>query len=142
VDSRGKNAFHRKIRAAIVKNEVVLIRVDYDTYWNVHGRKSEHRVPFYLERPYLLDLEKRICNDPAAELGRSAVQSLRAIRERIPLDVFGVDFDVDPKGLLVFYEANATMNLFSTAHKSVPNPKEANERLKLAFQRYFTSLLK
>ena len=141
VDRRGGNKFFRKIRAAIVRDEIVIVRVDFDTYWNVHGRKSAKRVPFYLENAYLLDEEKRICNDPEAELGRSAMQSLRAIRDRIPLDVFGIDFDVDADGQVVFYEANATMNLFSTANKAVPNPKVANERLKLAFQRYFTSLV-
>jgi hypothetical protein len=57
------------------------------------------------------------------------------------LDVFGIDFDVDANGLLVFYEANATMNLFSTARTEVPYPKEADDNLKLAFQRYFTSLV-
>jgi hypothetical protein len=74
-------------------------------------------------------------------LGRSVIQALRAIRERIPLDVFGVDFDVNADGRLVFYEANATMNLFSTARKEVPYPKEGDERLKVAFQNYFTSLV-
>jgi glutathione synthase/RimK-type ligase-like ATP-grasp enzyme len=141
VDSRGKNEFHRKIRAAVVKDEIILVRVDYDTFWNVHGRKSEGRVPFYLERPYLLEQEKRICLDPETELGRRAMKSLRGVRERIPLDVLGIDFDVDPDGRVVFYEANATMNLFTTANPAAPNPKEATERLKLAFQRYFTSLL-
>jgi isocitrate dehydrogenase kinase/phosphatase len=57
------------------------------------------------------------------------------------LDVFGVDFDVDADGRVVFYEANATMNLFSTAQKAVPNPKEAEDNLTLAFQRYLTSLV-
>jgi D-alanine-D-alanine ligase-like ATP-grasp enzyme len=65
---------------------------------------------------------------------------LRAIRERIPLDVFGIDFNVDAEGRVVFFEANATMNLFSTALKECPNPKEADENLKQAFQRYFISL--
>ena len=141
VDRRGGNEFFRKIRAAIVKDEIVIVRVDYDTNWNVHGRKSARRVPFYLENPYLLDQEKQICADPEKGLGRSAIQSLRAIRDRIPLDVFGMDFDVDADGLVVFYEANATMNLFSTAQKEVPNPQEADECLKQAFQRYFTSLV-
>jgi tetratricopeptide (TPR) repeat protein len=140
VDSRAGNKFFRKIRAAIVKDEIIIVRVDYDTHWNIHGRKSEKRVPFYLENLYLLDEEKRICLNPEAGLGRSAVQSLRAVRDRIPMDVFGVDFDVDADGRMVFYEANATMNLFSTAQKQVPNPKEAEDSLKLAFQRYFTSL--
>lgn len=140
VDNRGGNEFFRKIRAAIVQDEIILVRVDYDTYWNVHGLKSAKRVPFYLGHIYLLAEEKRICLDPEAGLGRAAMQSLRAIRDQIPMDVFGMDFDVDADGRVVFYEANATMNLFTTAHKEVPNPKESNDALKLAFQRYFMSL--
>jgi glutathione synthase/RimK-type ligase-like ATP-grasp enzyme len=141
VDSRGGNKFFRKIRAAIVKDEIIIVRVDYDIYWKIYARKSDERVKFYLDNAHLLDQEKRICKDPEAGLGRPALQSLRAIRDRIPLDVFGVDFDVDPDGLLIFYEANATMNLFSTAREEVSSPKEADDCLKLAFQRYFTSLV-
>ncbi len=141
VDCRKGTEFHRKIRVAVVKDEILIVRVDYDTYWNVHGRKAKARVPFYLEHRWVLDEEKRIINDPEAELGRPATQALRTIRERIPMDVFGIDLAVDPDGLLVFYEANATMNLFCTAHTEVRNPIEADERLKDAFQRYFTSLL-
>jgi len=141
IDSRGKNEFYRKIRVAVVKGEMFFMRVDYDTHWNVHGRKTAKRVPFYIEHRYLLDEERQIINHPEATLGRSAVLALRAIRERIPMDIFGIDFDVDPNGQVVFYEANATMNLFSTANKLVPNPPEADERLKEAFQRYFSSLV-
>jgi len=142
VDCSGGNEFFRKIRAAIVGDEIIFVRVDYDTHWNVHGRKNEKRVPFYLEHMYVLDEEKRICHDPEAELGGSAIQALRAIRARIPLDVFGIDFAVDADGRVIFYEANATMNLFTTAQKEVPNPKEASDRLKLAFQGYLMSLVK
>ena len=141
VDSKGNNEFYRKIRAAIVKDEIVVVRADYNNYWNVHGRKSVKRVSFYMEHLYLLDEEKRICKDPEAALGQSAMQSLRAIRERIPMDIFGIDFDVDADGRLIFYEANATMNLLSTARKELPNPKEADDRLKDAFHRYLTSLM-
>jgi hypothetical protein len=66
--------------------------------------------------------------------------ALRAIRERIPLDVFGIDFDVDANGTVAFYEANATMNLFSTARPEVPYPREADERLKAAFRSYFATV--
>ena len=140
VDSRGGNELFRKIRATVVENEIIITRVDYDTIWNARGRKPEDRVPFYLERPYLLDEEKRICKQPEAELGRSVIQSLRSMRGQIPLDVFGVDFDVNADGLLVFFEANASMNLFSTARKQIPYPKEPEECLKQSFRRYFTSL--
>ena len=140
VDSRGGNKLFRKIRATVVKGEIVITRVDYDINWNIRGWKSEERVPFYLENAYLLDEEKRICEQPEVELGRPAIQSLQTIRDRIPLDVFGVDFEVNADGLVVFYEANAAMNLFSTARKEIPYPKEAEDCLKLLFQRYFTSL--
>ncbi|MGO8766727.1 MAG: tetratricopeptide repeat protein [Limisphaerales bacterium] len=140
VDSRGEREFYRKVRAAAIGDQIIISRVDFDSYWNVRGRKAARRVPFYLEHQFLLDEEKRICKDPEAELGRSAIQALRAIRDRIPLDVFGIDFDVGPDGVVIFYEGNAAMNLLTTAHKEVPNPKEPEECLKLTFHRHLTSL--
>jgi len=140
VDTRAGGRFYRKIRAAVVQDEIIVIRADYDDHWSVHARKTAERATFYLENARLLAEEKRICQDPEAVLGQTAVRALRAIRERIPLDVFGIDFDMDAEGRLVFYEANATMNLFSTAHKEVPYPEAAEAGLKLAFQRYFTTL--
>ncbi len=141
VDSRGGNEFYRKVRAAFVRDEMVVVRVDHDTQWKIYARKSDERVAFYLSNAHLLAAEKRICADPERELGRTAVLALRAIRDRIPLDVFGVDFDVDAAGELVFYEANATMNLLSTARPEVPYPPEANERLLQAMRSYFGSLV-
>ena len=140
VDSRGGKEFYRKIRAAVVQDEIVIMRVDSSAHWNVHGRKSDKRVAFYQANQYLLEEEKQICANPEAGLGRMAMQSLRAIRELIPLDVFGVDFDVDTDGTLIFYEANATMNLLSTARKEVPCPEAAEEHLLQLFRRYFTLL--
>ena len=140
VDSRGQNKLFRKIRAAIVRGEIIITRVDSDTHWNVHGRKSDERVAFYLNNLHLLDEEKRICLDPETVLGRATLQALRVIHERTSLDVFGVDFDVDADGRLIFYEANATMNLFSSARKEVPHPQEPEDCLKLTIKRYFTSL--
>ena len=141
VDTRGGDELFRKIRASIVHDEIVVARVDYHPDWKVHGGRSGRRVSFYLENPHLLELEKQICADPEKELGRSAMQSLRAIRDRIPLDVFGIDFNVDADdGALVFYEANATMNLLSTAQEEVANPKEVDDRLKQAFRCYLESL--
>ena len=138
-DSRNGSELFRKVRAAVVGEEIIFIRVDYDTNWNVHGRKTPPRAAFYLKNPALLALEKQICAAPEKELGVAAVQALRAIRERIPLDVFGIDFDVNADGTLVFYEANATMNLFSTARAEIDHPQDAENRLKSAMRNYFNS---
>ncbi len=141
VDSRGGRESYRKLRAAIVRDEIIVVRADYDSYWNVHGRKSDERVAFYMNNPHLLEEEKRICQDPEAELGQSAVQALQTMRDRISLDVFGIDFDVDGNGRLVFYETNASMNLFSTARVEVPYPQASEDKLKQAFQTYIKSLV-
>ncbi|HEX4343097.1 MAG TPA: tetratricopeptide repeat protein [Verrucomicrobiae bacterium] len=141
VDSRGENKLYRKIRAAVVGNEIIVVRVDHDEHWNVHGRQTDERVAFYLKNMHLLQEEERICEEPEAKLGKKALQALRAIRERIPLDVFGIDFDVAADGRVVFYEANATMNLFVTARKELTHPLAAEDRLKQAFVRYFMSLV-
>jgi len=141
VDSRGSSKIFRKVRAAIVKDEMFIIRVDYDHFWNVQGRKTDERVAYFSDKAFLLEDEIRICSDPETALGRPAMQSLQNIRDRFPLEVFGIDFDVNPDGNVVFYEANATMNLFSTARKEIIYPKEPEECMKQAFKRYFTSLL-
>lgn len=142
IDSRGPTGFYRKIRAAIVDREIFIVRVDYDTNWNVHGRKWGERVAFYQSNRHLLEAEDRACANPESELGQGIMRSLEGIRDRIPLEIFGVDFDVDKEGRLVFYEANATMNLLSTAPPVVDHPKHAQDRLLDAIRRYFNSLMK
>jgi hypothetical protein len=41
------------------------------------------------------------------------VETLRALRKRIPLDYFGVDFGIAADGAVVLFEANATMDFIS-----------------------------
>ena len=142
IDSRKASGLYRKIRAAVVNGEIFVIRVDHDHYWKIHGRKKEARADFYRKNPHLLALEDRICRDPHGELGETAILALRAISERIPLDIFGIDFDVAPDGRVVFYEANATMNLLSTAAgPDVDYPRYAEERMLAAIRSYLLDLL-
>jgi hypothetical protein len=107
----------------------------------VHGRRVGPRAQYYLDHPEFQEMEHRICADPEKELGRAAMQSLRAIRGRIPLDIFGVDFGVDADGTVIFYEANATMNLLTNYKGKLTNPLESNERLMQLFRRYLASLV-
>ena len=136
VDNRDESGFYRKIRAAVVGDEMILVRVDYDTQWNIHGRKSQQRVKFYQDHPHLLEQENRICSDPDGELGPAVTDMLREIRKKIPLEIFGIDFDVTGDGKLLFFEANASMNLLSTAPPAVNHPTHAEQRLLTAFRRY------
>ncbi|MEY4386095.1 MAG: hypothetical protein RLY20_1378 [Verrucomicrobiota bacterium] len=140
VETRGHNKFYRKIRTSVVASEFVIVRVDFHDDWKVHGGRSGRRVAFYLEHPELLEEERRICADPEEWLGKSALEALRTISKRIPLDVFGLDFEVDADGKLVFFESNATMNLLTNSDQAVANPREAHDRLLDAFRRYFCTL--
>ncbi len=137
-ESRHESGLFRKIRAAIVGDEIHIVRVDHSPDWKVHGRMSNapHRIEFYRQHPELLATEKRICANPSGELGESTMHILEEIRKRIPLEVFGIDFDVTSDGEILFFEANATMLLLSSADKSMPHPVEAEERLVSSFRRY------
>lgn len=140
IDSHGTGQFYRKIRTAIIGDEMIVFRTDYDTDWNVHGRTSETRVRFYRDHPEFMAAEDRICRDPERELGMPAMQALRAMRERIPLEIFGIDFDVAPDGRVVFYEANATMNLLPAAILTdVASPRHAKERVIATFRQYLST---
>ena len=133
--------FYRKIRAAIAGDVIQIVRVDSDVSWSVHGRKSDDRVDFYRENADLLRQEEAICRDPDAELGPQVMATLQAMRQRNPLDVFGVDFDVMEDGRLLFFEANASMNLLSSADPRVDHPKEAEDLFMSAFHAYVESLM-
>ncbi len=141
IDSRGATGYYRKLRAAFVGNEVVIVRVDHSPSWLVHGmRKDDERIAFYLNNPIFLEIDNKICLNPDKELGPYVMQALLQIRDCIPLEIFGIDFDVAPDGRLVFYEANATMNLLSTARPEVDYPKHAQKRLISAFQDFLSQL--
>ena len=61
------------------------------------------------------------------------MQILMSIRKNIPLDIFGLDFDVMPDGRVLFYEANASMNLLDNISQTDPDIAyfaPANQRLK------------
>ena len=133
--------FYRKIRAAIAGDHIQIVRVDSDTSWNVHGRKSEDRVVFYQENDHLLREEEAICLDPDSALGPQVMATLRALRARNPLDVFGIDFDVMDDGRLLFFEANASMNLLSSADRRVDHPKAAERLFMEAFHAYVGKLM-
>ena len=45
-------------------------------------------------------------NDPASHLGDGVIRMLEQVRERMPADIFGMDFDCRPDGTFVLFEAN------------------------------------
>lgn len=120
------NGRFRRLRAAFVGGTPLLIRADYDGQWIVNSRRHERIRDNYRRDPALLAEANGLVENPE-QLGASAWAALAEIGRRIPLDVFGLDFDVDGEGRAVFFEANATMNLLSLAPPEFAYPPGAQQ---------------
>ncbi len=116
--------FFRRIRAAYVEGTATLMRADYDAQWMVKGRKNKRIQELYRGNQTLFGEAQRLVAEPQ-RLGAAAWAVLAEIGRRIPLDVFGIDFDVDHQGRVVFFETNATMNLLSNAPAEIDYPQDA-----------------
>lgn len=118
-----ENGFFRRIRAAFVEGIPTVIRADYDDQWMVRGRKFERILDHYRRDRALFDKANAIVEQQA--IGDAAWQALLEVGRRIPLDVFGMDFDVNDAGNVVFFESNATMLLLSNAPPDLDYPMSA-----------------
>ena len=139
IDNRGDGALYRKFRAALVGDEIIPIRLDFSETWKVHGRLRPERRQFYRQRRHLLDREKQLLAAPNAVLTDGVIRTLRAIRQRIPLDIFGIDFDVAPDGRIIFFEANASMfllELLDPEHADLFHSAAATARATAAIKEY------
>lgn len=120
------NGFHRRIRAAFVAGTPTLIRADYDDQWMVRGRKFDRILDHYRRDPKLFAKANAVVEQPDC-IGDAAWKTLFEVGRRIPLDVFGMDFDVDREGRVVFFESNATMLLLSNAPPDLDYPQDAQK---------------
>ena len=77
--------------------------------WNVHA-KDRNRL--MAERKELLDEEERLFGRPDGAFSAEVHETLHAVRKRMSLDFFGMDFGLARDGRLLLFEANATMNFF------------------------------
>lgn len=115
--------FYRRIRAAFVEGVPTVIRADYDDQWMVRGRKFDRILDHYRRDRALFDRANALVEQQA--IGDVAWQTLLEVGRRIPLDVFGMDFDVNDEGRVVFFESNATMLLLSNAPPDLDYPMSA-----------------
>ena len=108
VDFAGADGLYRKYRVFFIGPRVVLRHMLVSDHWNVHAKD---RGRFMAEHPDAVAEERAMLesNDPWPPQIRTV---LEAIRERMPLDFFGMDFGITPDGKVVLFEANATMSFF------------------------------
>jgi len=104
----GADALYRKYRVFFIGPHLVLRHMIVSDHWNVHAKD---RGRFMAEHPDAVAEERaRLESENPFPPHIRAV--LEAIRERVPLDFFGMDFGITSDGDVVLFEANATMSFF------------------------------
>jgi tetratricopeptide (TPR) repeat protein/glutathione synthase/RimK-type ligase-like ATP-grasp enzyme len=122
----------RKIRAAVIGGELFMLNVYFGAQWNVH-RTDDRALAVIDLKGTATAVAQKILRHPDEALGKAAMTALHEIQIRTPLDMFGIDFDLLPDGRVLFFEANAAMNLHMREKEDVPETllamREAYRRL-------------
>jgi Flp pilus assembly protein TadD/glutathione synthase/RimK-type ligase-like ATP-grasp enzyme len=135
---RQKSGQFRKIRAVLAEDDIIVAIPGYADEWMVGGGPGNPNwVDYYRAHPEAIEESRQIVLNPEGVLGAECIRTLEAIRDRMPMDLFGVDFDVDDAGQVVLFEANAAMNILKRLHEPEDQtlPDAPFERIKAAFRR-------
>jgi hypothetical protein len=106
VDFRSADGLYRKLRVFFIGRHRILRHLLISDSWSVHG---SDRADFMVPRPQLIAEERALF-----ESGRPFPAEVSAVfdgvRQRMPLDFFGLDFALTSDARVVLFEANATMS--------------------------------
>jgi hypothetical protein len=108
VDFASADGLYRKYRAFFIGERILLRHMLVSDDWNVHAKD---RSRFMAERPETVAEEQELIesDDPFTRGVREVIEQ---VRDRMPLDFFGMDYGVTQSGEVVLFEANATMSFF------------------------------
>ena len=111
VDFRSPDGLYRKYRVFFIGREIILRHMLVSDHWNVHGADRKR---FMASRPEIVAQERALfeTDDPFPPKVREA---LKAVRSRMPLDYFGMDFAIREDRTVVLFEANISMSFFPFA---------------------------
>jgi hypothetical protein len=107
VDFRSGDGLYRKHRLWSFGGTTIFRHLVIGDDWNVHVKD---RTRFMVDRPELIDEELRLLARTEGDFPESVHGVFAAVRQRLGLDYFGMDFGIDATGGMVLFEANATMN--------------------------------
>jgi hypothetical protein len=108
VRAEGEPLFH-KIRLYWFGDAPLVRHMLASDEWNVHGPSREVAMPAH---PHWMAAEQVLLKRGLDGLPAPARAAMLAIRARMPLDYFGIDFALLPDGGALLFEANATMNFY------------------------------
>lgn len=109
VDFRSADGLYRKYRLWSFGKRTIFRHLAIADEWNVHIGKGNR---FMFDRPELIDEEVRLMARTEGAFPQAVHDTFNAVRDRLGLDFFGLDFGFTPSGAMVLFEANATMSFF------------------------------
>jgi tetratricopeptide (TPR) repeat protein len=127
VNYRSADGYFRKYRFVFVDDEILPYHLAIDRQWKVHHAKTGMADSAWMQAE-----EEAFLDDPWRVFGAAQREALRAIRNEICLDYFGIDCSLDEAGAIVVFEVNASM-LVHGNNEQFPYKTEAVERIKSAF---------
>jgi len=104
VDYGSADDYFRKYRFIFVDDQILPYHLAIGRDWKLHHDSTDMGDHEWMQREEAAFLE-----NPGAVFDAGHMGSLRAIRERIALDYFGIDCGLDRDGRLVVFEVNASM---------------------------------
>jgi tetratricopeptide (TPR) repeat protein len=127
IDYRSADGFFRKYRFLFIGEEILPYHLAIGDDWKLHRDATE-----MARHAWMRDEEERFLRAPEQVFGAAHDQALRAIRDRIGLDYFGIDCGLDRDGHLVVFEVNASM-LVHDQNPEFPYKDPYIRRIKVAF---------
>lgn len=125
---------YRKMRAAVIGNELFVLHVHFGKAWNVHRPEDRRNLTAFDQQGLATAFARKILSHPEEALGKAAMTVLYEIRRRTPLDIYGIDFDLLPDGRVLFFETNAAMHISMRDGEDLPETIQAMRR---AYRRLF-----
>jgi tetratricopeptide (TPR) repeat protein len=104
VDYRSVDGHFRKYRFIFVDDQILPYHLAIGNDWKVHHVSTDMANQAWMQAE-----EKAFLQDPARVFNSGHDEALRAIRQRIGLEYFGIDCGLDRAGNLVVFEVNASM---------------------------------
>jgi hypothetical protein len=104
LDARDGEGMFRKYRAMIVDRKLYPLHMAISRHWKIHYFKAD-----MADSAANRAKEVGFLDDMTAALGRQSVAALERIVATLDLDYGGIDFAVNARGDILFFEANATM---------------------------------
>ncbi len=104
LDARDASGLYRKLRVMLIDGQLYPLHLAISKDWKVHyftagmADAPQHRL-----------VDGEFLEDMAGAIGTPAVAGLKRVCATLELDYAGIDFAVNARGEVLFFEANATM---------------------------------